>query len=428
MAVVLVAAAILACCASATKPKVDPRVRRAPYPYQAALAICSDIDGSTLREFIGYHRFLNTLEETPWGKGVGLDIGDSFWMFAMNNDGAIHDYDGATNENIMTYFQDGAGTEKYAKDILRYFQAGWIDSMHSFGDFSQVDETQPIYIRDYGNLAFETMREKNLLPSIWINHGNAANLQNVRNPAYKTPRLSYQQGGDPKSENYHTDVTVAGGLKYFWFSKPFATFSQASPLFPVTLQDGQKVWGFNRHTGEQKGFGFFGKHEYHWSIYDVDQQLSAAHLDELTQKQGIAIVAQHLGTSNGDYILPKVAVDAFRLLAEYEQRNDILVARTSRLLEFVRARDYLNYTYTKESAGEIIDILTIDDPVLGQEPARAEALKGISFHVDDAQTATILIGGKAVDESLLIRSAPEAQEQVIGFQWYEKDVTDYSAQ
>jgi hypothetical protein len=55
--------------------------RRFPYPYKALLAISSDTDATSPWEFIGIHRFLNTL--TPaipyYGDGVGLDMGDSFF-------------------------------------------------------------------------------------------------------------------------------------------------------------------------------------------------------------------------------------------------------------------------------------------------------------------------------------------------------------
>jgi hypothetical protein len=56
--------------------------RRFPYPYKAILAISSDADATSPWEFTRIHRFLNTW--TPripyYGDGVGLDIGDSFFL------------------------------------------------------------------------------------------------------------------------------------------------------------------------------------------------------------------------------------------------------------------------------------------------------------------------------------------------------------
>ena len=45
------------------------------------LALCNDVDEMRLSQFREIHRFLNTLEETTMGPGVGLDVGDSLWFY-----------------------------------------------------------------------------------------------------------------------------------------------------------------------------------------------------------------------------------------------------------------------------------------------------------------------------------------------------------
>ena len=58
-------------------------LRKFPYPYKAALAICSDIDNTeTLEEFLEIQKFLNTNTMTSLGRGLGLEIGNSFLMYA----------------------------------------------------------------------------------------------------------------------------------------------------------------------------------------------------------------------------------------------------------------------------------------------------------------------------------------------------------
>lgn len=52
-------------------------LRKFPFPYDAMLAISSDIDNATVKKFEDYHQFLNTKEQTSHGQGLGLDIGDS---------------------------------------------------------------------------------------------------------------------------------------------------------------------------------------------------------------------------------------------------------------------------------------------------------------------------------------------------------------
>lgn len=61
------------------------QLRKFPYPYDAMLAISSDIDNTTVEKFEKYHRFLNTLEQTSYGPGLGLDIGDSAWFYVVND-------------------------------------------------------------------------------------------------------------------------------------------------------------------------------------------------------------------------------------------------------------------------------------------------------------------------------------------------------
>lgn len=56
-------------------------LRKFPYPYSSMLSICSDIDDTTLEDFKIYHQFLNTKEEISHGKGLGLDVGDSMWLY-----------------------------------------------------------------------------------------------------------------------------------------------------------------------------------------------------------------------------------------------------------------------------------------------------------------------------------------------------------
>ena len=76
---------------TATRPTVrelardrqtEVTLRRFPYPYRAALAICSDIDETkTAEELLEIHRFLNTTQPTSMGEGVGLEIGNSVYFY-----------------------------------------------------------------------------------------------------------------------------------------------------------------------------------------------------------------------------------------------------------------------------------------------------------------------------------------------------------
>jgi len=57
------------------------KLRKYPYPYQAMLAICSDLDETPNKEiYFETARYLNTNEETLLGKGVGLEVG-KYYLF-----------------------------------------------------------------------------------------------------------------------------------------------------------------------------------------------------------------------------------------------------------------------------------------------------------------------------------------------------------
>ena len=51
------------------------KLRKFPYPYKAALTICSDLDYTfTMERFLEMHRHFESL---------GLEMGDTFWMYTI---------------------------------------------------------------------------------------------------------------------------------------------------------------------------------------------------------------------------------------------------------------------------------------------------------------------------------------------------------
>lgn len=390
-------------------------IRDYPGTYHALVAVCSDIDGSTVAEYEAIHRFLNTKEQTSSGPGLGLDISDSMWIYNFNDDDTIHDFEGHSNDHVMSYlWQDSV--IKHGKAIEKYYKAGWIDSIHTYGDFSSADKATTKFTRALAQTAAQAMKDVDIQPSIWINHGNEANVQNME----QNQQSTYRQGAQPDSEYYHADITIPGGIKYVWFSFPSAQYGSKSPLYPVTLQDGQKVWGFKRYTGEDVFFA----HKYNWTIFGINQQFTKKKLDTLVNERNTVIVAQHLGGANYQYPFTQEALDGLTLLASYQENGEILVSRTSRVLEYIRIRDNLVFEYYLQDGKEVVDILSVNDPQLGETTPRVGELRGITFYVTDSATAEVRICGQRVDEKALQRNT--APTQSIGFIWYEPDYTDYT--
>ena len=92
-------------------------LRKYPYPYQAMLAICSDLDETPNKDiYFETARYLNTTEDTLLGKGVGLEVGNTIYF-----DMPLHNFS-YTNT-------DDDGRHK----IQQLIQSGHIDCLHSFG-------------------------------------------------------------------------------------------------------------------------------------------------------------------------------------------------------------------------------------------------------------------------------------------------------
>ena len=191
-------------------------IRKFPYPYKAMLSITSDIDDTTLSEFETYHRFLNTEQNTRFGRGLGLDVGDSFWVYMGSNlttNGQIN-----RQGQVMTWFSGvDAKKEKDAQKIKHYFDCGWIDSIHTFGDFSHYGSIAcQVPTRAMAAAAWDALKAAKVTPKIWIDHGDASNIQNFGGyHVFQTAR--FQQGDLPGAKCYHTDHHDHDKTEYVMF-------------------------------------------------------------------------------------------------------------------------------------------------------------------------------------------------------------------
>ncbi len=348
-----------------------------PRPYGAMLAICSDIDGSTLESFQRYHSYLN---QSFWNDavgdyGLGLDVADSFWIY------------GGETENAFSVFQ-GYDTEDPAglNDICWYWKQGYIDSLHSFGDFSGGVSPE----RDYAALGWSLLREAGMEIPVFINHGSDSNRLNFGGYTERG-LMRYQAGDDPDSPYYHTDLTLAAGVRYVWASEGSSRFGMDTPLYLIELRDGQKVWGFERYTHEEK----LGKNDWVWTPSRLWEELSEAHLAEIVDKGQFAIVAQHLGSD--DILSYEKNIYALKRLKAYQDEGKILVARTSRLLNYALARDYLRYAVTIEDGSALVEILELADPATGSRVPALDEIRGICFLLPGCTDCEVRLNGAPLE-------------------------------
>ncbi|AOT73193.1 hypothetical protein Gferi_17815 [Geosporobacter ferrireducens] len=385
------------------------------------LAVANDIDGTAYQDFIEIHRFLNTTQHTTMGYGLGLDISDSFWMYNVNNKKGYIDANNTLSwQEQISYFKGGDwNTPYFSKEIKHFINAGWIDSIHSFGDFSRNNYKDIQFKREHAVKAVEELEKEDIKIKVWINHGNAANVQNFGG-RYKS--TEYQQGDVPNTAGYHTDLTIPYGIEFLWDSKGDNKIGHNSMIFPVTLKDGQKIWGFKRYTHKIKD----DKYLWQWDIYNLHNQLSKEHLDKIVDQNWYSIIANHMGNSIDDRTLPYSAIEAFTRLKKYQDEGKILVARTSRLLEYNRCHQFIEYEAFQADTDIDIYIKGINDPQRGFFVPIIDQIRGITFYTGTADNVKIYINTTEIPQEEIQINYKDGVPISAGITWHKPDSTDYS--
>ncbi|MBI3087278.1 MAG: hypothetical protein HYY91_00080 [Candidatus Omnitrophica bacterium] len=387
-------------------------LRKYPYPYRAALTICSDIDQTTPDAFLEIHRFLNTTHETSMGPGVGLEIGDSFWMYAA----------GPHPEQRLAYFAGLDPVEGPWAGLIRDFiRAGYLDCLHTYGDFNHYGGFQ----RELAVQGVRQFQDQGLRLDVWTNHGDRHNFQNIHEPwsLGDVAQTRYADGDQRDTAEYHMDLSRSLGIRFCWRSADLTqVWGQGRPLRlgdlcpwerlrhprtwlrwlgptlragvgssganallePVALRDGSSLYAFKR-------YGRFSQDR----ADDLGSMLSEQHLAQLIRDEAAAILYTHLGKrlNPSGPVIPEAAQAGLRRLARASQDGRIYVTTTSRLLRYCLARDQLRYAVAERAAS--LDI-TIDPGV------DAAHLQGMTFYAEHAKPLRLLLG----EQELPLRRNP----------------------
>lgn len=405
------------------------KLARMPAPFGGMLAISTDIDHTTVSMFRESHRFLNTTEHTPMGEGLGLDISNSLWFF--KKDGSAS----PTVDSQIAYFagSDWGQPAPWAEECMHYVRNGWVDSLHSYGDFSQAHKTGRPFGRAHAERVVKILRDADLQVPVWVNHGNDSNRQNFG-------PLGWMEGDDPTSDAYHTDLLVEAGVRYTGVAHTGEDHA-ADIIRPEPLRDGQTLWGFRRSAyvagredtvelGRRYGVPFSTKggvgHLWVWHPRAIHLQLSMSRLDRLADSGEALVVAQHLGSVGPLNVLGADAIAAFGRLAAYQRDGRILVTRTSRLLDYHRMRDHLEYSVRVTPTGAIIRIESVADPVFGDFIPTVDDLRGLTFEVDDPTSFRFSLGETLIEEAETYRTTGGSGGGTVGIRWWPTDVTDHT--
>lgn len=461
--------------------------RRFPYPYKALLAISADVDSTSPWKFIRIHRFLNTL--TPaipyYGNGVGLDIGDSFFFKNISNNG-LSVYDACyryKNENAWADEFGGVAARdmdpKNARDrisgrlvfeagskfVEKYIRCGWIDVLHggdgNWGEFAFKRQATD-WRRADGQHYAEWIGQRGLKIDTYTNHSEVTSDFGV--PCQASTKAKPRSMGDlPCSPAYWADYARQSGIKFYWSYMPSpaaawrTTFGQDSMLVPSTFRDGTKFWHFSRYSSGKP------------YADTVESILNSTNLDSLVESGKFEIAYTHFGywshvanqsarlaylyrsvrflRSKGQALLsatniawhslvrplgahPELgatSISSFRLLKSYQDQGKILVAKTSRLLRYNLALEYLDFDSTQLNGGIIIDIKAIRDTQFGAFTPTLRDLRGITFYVPDPYRAEIRLSGAILPNAEIQRNpADQTGKASIGIKWFQADLNDYT--
>jgi len=375
-------------------------LRPIPYPYKAAIAICSDLDETPdSRVYFESMRFLNTTETTSMGPGVGLEVGNTI------------------------YFQMPAGqfaywnTDEAGREMVRaLIRSGHIDCLHSFGDLATT--------RADAGRALEDLNRHQCVLQVWIDHAVA--------PTNFGADIMKGLGDLPGSPAYHADLTCAAGVRFVWRGRVTSVIGQNVPwsvrgiarpsqpglsartvakeaskrvlaglgspkyemhadnaiLREAALRDDQPVYEFLRSNPHVGGVSSCD------TASGVAEVLSARMLDRLVARGAATIIYTHLGKvrSHAEPFGPP-AREAFRYLARLRHEQTMLVTTTRRLLGYSAALQRLEGTSRTGIDGATWVDLRIR---ANDRPLQPADLSGVTVYVSDPSRARLFVEGLEV--------------------------------
>ncbi len=396
-------------------PNLPVELRAYPYPYQSMLAICSDLDETPNKEiYFETARYLNTTESTLLGRGVGLEVGNTIY-FDM------------PEHNFSYTNTDDDGRQK----VRQLIESGHIDCLHSFGDF--------INSRERIVQCWNEISRGDRKIEVWIDHAKA--------PTNLDSDIMQGQGAIPDKPAYHTDLTIKNGqLTFIWKGRvtscvaqnvnrsygglfnpqevklslntilkefikgwaarlgnqKYAMHKANKVLRKTTLLDGTPVLEFLRCNPSWGGISMFD------TARDIHQVLTEPVLSTLVKNKGCSILYTHLGKIHRtEQPFANETVQAFELLASFQQSKKILTATTRRLLGYTRTLEGLVFEEKRVGKETHIHVTTA---------YTGEDLNGLTWYVDEPAQTHLFINGIKFS-ALELNAADTTGRRSISIKW-----------
>jgi len=350
-----------------------------PYPYKCSFTICNDCDYITKEALEAIHQFINTTDNTGFGKGLGLPIADSIFMYCER-------------PGVLSYF-DGISTNlskdsSFLKDAVK---EGWIDSLHGYGDFMNPNA----FSRKLAERALDELEKNSIKLKVWIDHGSADNSQN-----FAIPNM-FSTGDNPRHKAYHTDLLKKYGTIFLagfnsdWIGqnakRRFLTKSlrQSEVPFPFLKRMHGRFFGRRllkeKRCRDSNLFYFFCRARngvLRPNASTLHHQLNPENIQKLIQSEGAMILYQHFGSSNKrpnefPYFNLEARKDLTNIAKKYHDKI-VWVAPTSRLLTYFSVVDNIKLNAIQNKNELSIEIIGTPDL---SKPFGPKDFQDISFRV-----------------------------------------------
>lgn len=433
---------------------IDPAgvtIRAYPFPYAAALAMSNDIDSTVREAFEDWHGFVSGTGPTRYGDGLGLEVGDSFWVWCGTNGKVLSLHRQFPDEHPRV---DSPDLDR----IVELGRAGWLDTLHSFGNWRQDYKAvrHDLGHRDDARYALDRLDTLGVKPRLYVNHSWSPS--NVGGPW-----AFYQKADDPSHEMYCLDLLKAFGIKFFWTDAcmdiekfgnelDFGTVEalraacsdygwgpwlrrrgndgKAIPIdlppnereqrklligmfnrtvFPVKAADGTAILAFKRHRGADQP-----------TETTFPYQVTSENLDALEAMGGAVIVYQHFGVRSGrgrpkerslrqatsPPVLDEHAVACWQDIATRARAGRLFVATTARLLHYLWLRGGLKMTVDCARERWHVHLLGVSCPASSWRGLTTIDLNGLSLVIPAAAPeVTVTVQGSATP--LVMRREPD---------------------
>lgn len=388
-------------------------LRSWPYPYEAALAICSDLDETpTAGDYFDMMRLLNTTEPTRLGRGVGLEVGNSIYF-----------------DMPPSQFSYWNADDRARASVRSLIQSGHVDCLHSFGDLAAT--------RAHAGRALDELARHDCALKVWIDHAVA--------PSNFGADIMRGSGDVERSAAFHADLTCGFGIEYVWRGRVTSVIGQDVPrrlggiarwrhpaassvtaakeaakgwlaragspkydshrtndlVWTSRLRSGQPVYEFLRANPSWAGI----------SVYEtadgLGEVVTSAFLRTLVARGAACILYTHLGKMREPgRMLAASARQALERTADAFSSGRLLVTTTTRLLDFCRARRSVAWTAQAIDGDRVnIDIRTPSfSSISSIRPADDRWLAGLTFQVADPARTTLTVDGR---RALTIRQNPK---------------------